>query len=174
MSVKIKFTQTQEQKNFEKAVDALDKNDKVAQIGWFPGALYDDGTPVAYVATIQEYGSVTDGRVIPPRPFMRPTLKANEGKYLGWIKNAIASILKGKSTIDQELDRIGQGVEGDIRKKIRTITDPPLAESTLKNRLYKKNKDRKRKIKALTITGAKPLVDTGKLKGSLTHRIGKK
>lgn len=29
-----------------------------AQVGWFPGAKYQDGTPVAYVAAIQEHGTV--------------------------------------------------------------------------------------------------------------------
>jgi len=28
------------------------------QVGWFPGTKYQDGTPVAYVAVIQEYGTV--------------------------------------------------------------------------------------------------------------------
>lgn len=29
---------------------------RVAKVGWFPSAKYEDGTPVAYVAAIQEYG----------------------------------------------------------------------------------------------------------------------
>ena len=42
----------------KKLVVALEKSSIKAQVGWFPGAKYADGTPVAYVAAIQEFGSV--------------------------------------------------------------------------------------------------------------------
>lgn len=39
-------------------IDAIGEGfaNREAKIGWFPGARYEDGTPVAYVAAIQEFG----------------------------------------------------------------------------------------------------------------------
>ena len=47
-----------------------DIQSKKLRVGWFDTARYQDGTPVAYVAAIQEFGH----GAIPPRPFMRPTI----------------------------------------------------------------------------------------------------
>ncbi len=52
-------------KRLQKALSAADKSD--LQVGWFESAKYDDGTPVAGVAAIQEFGSAKNR--IPPRPF---------------------------------------------------------------------------------------------------------
>ena len=38
--------------------EALKISGMKTSVGWFPGAKYQDGTPVAYVAAIQEYGTV--------------------------------------------------------------------------------------------------------------------
>jgi hypothetical protein len=57
-------------KALEVALQTL--GNKVGKVGWFEGAKYPDGTQVAYVATIQEYGY--SPKNIPPRPFMRPTI----------------------------------------------------------------------------------------------------
>jgi len=39
-------------------IDGLSKDLKAreARVGWFPGAKYEDGTSVAYIATVQEFG----------------------------------------------------------------------------------------------------------------------
>jgi hypothetical protein len=43
------------------------------QVGFMENAdPYPDGTPVALVAAVQEFGSPSNG--IPPRPFMRPAV----------------------------------------------------------------------------------------------------
>ena len=51
-------------------------NGLVAQIGFPSGQHYPDGTNVAYVAAIQEFGAPAVN--IPPRPFMQPTVKAQK------------------------------------------------------------------------------------------------
>ena len=64
-----------------KAFQTLDINLKAlakieGKVGWFESAEYPEGTPVAYVAAIQELGH---GK-IPPRPFMAPAMKKNKEK----------------------------------------------------------------------------------------------
>ncbi|MDL2105264.1 hypothetical protein QQJ69_19235, partial [Proteus mirabilis] len=44
---------------------------KRLSVGFFEHSKYPDGTPIAYVASIQELGYPAGG--IPPRPFLRPT-----------------------------------------------------------------------------------------------------
>lgn len=48
-----------------KGLDGLE-----GKTGWFETARYPDGTAVAYVATIHEFGTPR----IPARPFMRPAV----------------------------------------------------------------------------------------------------
>ena len=48
----------------------------VAQVGFPSGINYEDGTSVAYVAAIQEFGAPAVNN--PPRPFMQPTVKAKK------------------------------------------------------------------------------------------------
>ena len=64
--------------NLDKIKATLDRvpeefDGMVAQVGFPSGINYEDGTNVAYVATIQEFGAPEAN--IPPRPFMRPTVK---------------------------------------------------------------------------------------------------
>ena len=47
------------------------------QVGFFETAVYPDGTPIAYVAAIQEFGH----GAIPPRPFLRPAAADNKDKW---------------------------------------------------------------------------------------------
>lgn len=54
---------------------------KVGKVGFFPSSKYEDGTPVAYVAIIQEFGSPEQG--IPPRSFMRTTIAEKQNEWQG-------------------------------------------------------------------------------------------
>ena len=60
------------EENIKQLLVTLNSLDRInLKVGWFEGAKYEDGTPVAYVAAIQEYGFVN----IPPRSFMRTTVQ---------------------------------------------------------------------------------------------------
>ena len=170
MGVVVKRTQNEQQKNFDKAIEDLKKIDEVAQVGWFENAKYPNGTQVAYVALIQENGASDGKTIIPPRPFFKPTLRDNKTKYLNKLKFGVKKILKGESSVREILEGIGEIVSEDIKKAIKKITSPPLAEATLARRAAKL----KIKVEQLSETGRKPLVDTGTLEGSVESRIGKK
>ena len=63
------------------------------KVGFFAGSNYEDGTSVAYVAAIQEFGTTEAGAnglvIIPPRPFMRNTIANNKAQWSGQLAEAL-------------------------------------------------------------------------------------
>lgn len=126
------------------------------EIGFFPEAHYPDGKPVAYIATIQEFGYPEGG--IPARPFFRPTITQNKTEYGQQFAGAMAGTLAGKiPSFASALEQIGGLAAGDISKAISRVTNPPLAQATI---------DRK--------GSSKPLVDSGLMIQSVTYKVDKK
>lgn len=125
------------------------------KVGWFESNKYPDGTPVAYVASIQEFGYAAGN--IPPRAFFRPTIDAQQGAWRELIGKAVRGIPKGTRTAFQCMDLLGLQAAGDVRKAISEITTPALKQSTLAARKRRGN------------SSTKPLVDTRVLLPTLTH-----
>lgn len=132
-----------------------------AKVGFFESAKYPDGTPVAYVAAIQEYGS----GAIPPRSFMRTTIAEQSQEWSKQFGRASVAIIKGKIEPAAALEQLGALAAGDVKKKISEISSPPLKESTIAARLRKRAD--KKTVGKLT----KPLVDTGIMLASVTHVV---
>lgn len=122
---------------------------KEIRVGFFENSKYPDGTPIAYIAAIQELGYGP----IPPRPFMRPAKEANSSKWAKGIASGIRSVIAGQTTLDYALEKVGMVAAGDVRKAIKAVTAPPLAESTVRAR--------QRRKKGKKAVSRKPLVDTG-------------
>lgn len=137
-----------------------------AKVGWFPTAVYPNGTPVAYVALIQEMGAPAVH--IPPRPFIKPTVNEQRAAWAAILRNGAKAVIKGKFTAHQVLEGVGIQAAGDIRKTISAIVSPPLAESTVKARA------RRLASHEITPTLAKPLIDTGLMLSSATNAVGPK
>ena len=138
-------------------------NGKELAVGWFESARYDDQTPVAYVASIHEFG--TAGKGIPPRPFMRPTITNNKGEWRNILAKQLESVVDGSLSMTNVLDRLGLLIAGQIRQTISTLHEPPLKQATIAARL------RQRADTATVGSLNKPLVDTGTLIGTLTHEV---
>lgn len=130
-------------------------------VGWFAGQRYDDNTSVAEVASQNEFGSNT--KHIPPRPFMRPTAQTEKNKW----RNIFAELYKkNNGDLTKTMNGLGLVVSGAIKKTISEIWDPPLSEKTIKAR--------KDKYSAGGMFGSsieKPLVDTGLMISSVSHRV---
>ena len=124
---------------------------KEIRVGFFENSKYTDGTPIAYVAAIQEFGYGP----IPPRPFMRPAEEENKGKWLKGIAAGVRGVIAGNVTLDHALEQVGMVAAGDVRKAIKAVTAPPLAESTVRAR-HRRKKGKK-------AVSRKPLVDTGQM-----------
>jgi len=166
-------------KDFEQRLDELDKFN--AKVGWFESAKYPEGTPVAYVAAIQEYGSGP----IPPRPFMRPTMDKKQNEWKQVAGHAAKQILDGKMDAKQGMALLATTAEADIAETISKVSAPPLSPITLVARLFKKQG---RKISGgvigeiaarlhagekfdLSGISTKPLNDTGRMVATLTHVV---
>ena len=116
---------------------------KQVSAGWFKTAKYENGTPVAYVASIQEFGVAS--KSIPPRPFMRPTIAAKTPEWRKIVEQGAKQILKGTQTIDGVLGQLGQSASDGIKESIIAVTAPPLSPITLELRAMKR--------KGIEITG---------------------
>lgn len=135
---------------------ALSKNK--GKVGWFESAKYPDGTPVAYVALIQEMGSPQNS--IPPRPFFRSTMAEKSKQWTGLLKSGCKAILAGNETAHSVMEKVTGKAAGDVRRKISKIREPALSQRTLDARLSR------------GLTSTKPLVDTGIMLQTLTHQVG--
>jgi hypothetical protein len=122
------------------------------KVGWFKTAKYPDGTFVAYIASIMEFGYAPKN--IPPRLGMRQLCVTKEKEWAAIAERAAKAVFAGATSSDM-MEVIGGKVAGDLQKRISDVQDPPLAESTLKNRASRLGI----KLADLSSTGRKPLVE---------------
>lgn len=152
------------------ALDAIRKTleqiqKKEVRVGFFDTAHYPDGTPVAYVAAIQEFGHGP----IPPRPFMRPAKEQNKAKWLNNLGRAVKAVVDGSIDVDSALEQVGMVAAGDVRKAIKAVTAPALKASTVNARKRRLSKRSARRANPQTIS--KPLVDTGQMIQAVTSAV---
>lgn len=120
------------------------------KVGWFEGATYPDGTSVAYVATIHEFGTSR----IDARPFMRPAV-ADHGQE--WMDNlavgARQAMTTGGSARDV-MEAVALAAAGNVGEKIVAVTSPALSPVTVARKGF-----------------SKPLVDTGQMLQAVTGKV---
>lgn len=157
-------------------------NNLTGRTGWFPGAKYEDGTPVAYAAALNELGHGNT----PARPFMRPAVADNESKWKETIATAARRVVEGKLSGKSALELLVIQAEGDIKNAILDVFDPPLSPITLELRAMKK-RDPSLKVTAATVgqaayrvqqpgyktpnVNSKPLVDSGLMIATLSSGV---
>jgi len=130
------------------------------KVGFFEGSKYPDGTPVAYVAAIHEFGSKSQG--IPARPFLRPTIAQQTAAWRASIKRGAKAITAGTLTPAQFMDALVQLAAGNVAQTISKLQTPALAEATVAARL--RGYADQQTVGNLT----KPLVHTGILINAVT------
>jgi hypothetical protein len=144
-----------------------------SRVGWFEGNIYPGSdTPVAYVAQIQEMGY---GK-IPPRPYMRPTMDAQNEAWKALAGKLAIRILDGKMDAQSAMELLGEKAKEDIAETITKVNSPPLSNITLAAR-FMRDKGEKVTGKTIGIIAAKikagekvplsprtkPLQDTGRM-----------
>ena len=122
----------------------------VAQVGFPSGAS---------VAAQNEFGA--PAKKIPPRPFMRPTIKENKDEWVSILSKGVASVVAGKNNAFDVLNAVGILAAADMKAKISTIYSPALAPMTLALRRERGN------------GSTKPLVDTGVMLAYLQNSVAK-
>lgn len=143
---------------------AVELGQRTGKVGWFPSARYEDGTPVAGVAAVQELGSASQG--IPPRPYFRPTEDAQRGEWAALSKNLSRSVMRGETAPATLFEQLCLKAEADVRVTITKLQTPALAPETIAARKRKLAKGKPPKS-----TIEKPLVDSGYMLATLTSQV---
>lgn len=125
------------------------KRGNTVSVGFMEDALYPDGTQVAYIAAIQNFGAPEVN--IPARPFF--TNMAKEASPY-WGKQ-LAEVLKA-TRFDGKLalSRMGEGISGQLRDFMRDTNEPELSPVTIARKGF-----------------SKPLVDTGHMQSSVQYKV---
>jgi len=121
----------------------------VGKTGYFETSKYPDGTSVAYVATIHEFGYPAGG--IPARPTMRPTADQQRQGWAEIMRQGAKAALNGQMTGRDALERLTLKAAGDVSASIAALTTPALSPRTIARKGF-----------------SKPLVDTGLMLRSVT------
>jgi hypothetical protein len=136
-------------REYLKSISAKLNGKTILKVGFLAGATYPDGTPVAMVAAIQEFGAPAAG--IPPRPFFRD-LVAKHGK--DWAAGMAVQLKETNYDPKLALERTGQAIAGQLKQSIIDTNSPPLKPATIARKGF-----------------AKPLVDTGQLLNSVDYEV---
>lgn len=134
------------------------------RVGFFEKAKYPDGTSIAYVAYLNEYGPHN-----PPRPFLKRTFKKNISK---WVKGIRANLGSGLSQakVKRAYEMAGLVAVGDVK---RTIADwNPSDPYPNDNKTIAAKRRRARKGKNLNaINPERVLIDTGRMLASVSYEV---
>jgi hypothetical protein len=104
-------------------------------------------TSVAMVAAVQEFGSAR----VPSRPFFRRMIAEKQGEW----GPAVGALLKANDyDALKTLDLAGQAIQGQLKASILDTNDPPLAESTIRQKGFDK-----------------PLIDTSVMYNSVDYEV---
>lgn len=136
-------------KNIDLRKKLNEMHNKKVSVGYFKNSTYADGTPVAYVASKMEFGTMH----IPARPTIRPSLEKNKAKYYDLINKAIVNSLNG-SDFKTGLMIVGKIGAEDIQAEIRNLQNPPLSIKTILKKGH-----------------SKPLMDTKVMFQSVTFKV---
>mgnify|MGYP001381330246 CR=1 FL=1 len=127
--------------------------ERVVKVGFPRGKFEVDGTPVAQVAAIHEFGSPE--RRIPERSFLRSAIRERQAEIIRLNKVSLVKIIRGQLTSEQALNQLGEMAKGSVQQKIRGGDFAPLRPSTVKRK-----------------GSSKPLIDTGQMVQSVSYVVG--
>ena len=138
--------------NVNKIIQELQENIKgltskaTLNVGFFESSRYTEGTYVAQVARIQEYGSIK----IPPRPFFRNAIDNNMQKWIDFLGRDLVNT----NNAELSYNRLGEMARGDIAESITQLDTPPNAPKTIARK-----------------GSSNPLIDTGFLRANVTFKV---
>lgn len=153
------------------------------EVGFPETARYEDGTLVAMVAAIQEFGAPAAG--IPPRPFFRTMIAKHRDAWGPGLGGILAA---NGMDVEAGLKGLGQVIEGQLRQSIVDMNSPALSPTTLMLRRMRTD-DPSLQVTGKTVGEAaakvkagasyagvstKPLVDIGRQGGTLLNSISSK
>lgn len=126
------------------------KSVKGARAGYIKDKAYPNGLSLIQNALIQEFGTST----IPPRPFLRNTIKRNEQKWVKYIKEMFDPNMDGNMPLKVIALNIALKMQRDIQASILSNTPPPNKPSTIRRK-----------------GSSRTLIDTGLLLNSVQSEV---
>lgn len=154
-SVSVKVLKDIDPKALDRLRQRLVGDNRVVNVGVPEGTREEDGTPVAMIAAVHEFGSPSQG--IPERPFLRVAVQRNRQKYVRLNRINLVKMLRGQATVDQALGQLGEMAKGDVQTEIRSGDFAPLKPATIKRK-----------------GSSRPLIDTGQMVQSIAWELGDK
>lgn len=135
----------------DKALKKAQKHTHVA-VGILQDKPREDGFSMVDLAMVHEYGS-KDG-TIPRRSFISSTCDNKVKEHISFIRALENKVFSGELSKKQALTQLGEVVSKDMVQTINDGIKPELTPATIKRK-----------------GSSKPLIDTGQLKGSITHEV---
>lgn len=137
------------ERELAKIADQLTPGDKpTLKIGFLSNAKYPDGTPVAVVAAVHEFGSKKQN--IPPRPFFRTMIAKHKNEWPSLVRSALIN----KSSTREALMLVGQVIKEELQASIRQFSGHALHWRTVRRKGHDKQ-----------------LIDTGHLLNSVDFEV---
>jgi hypothetical protein len=122
------------------------------KVGFLSGSVYPDGTSVAMVAAIHNFGAPS--RNIPPRSFFSNMIARHSGEWPSEIRTQLKST--GYDAV-VTMNRMGALITGQLQQSIRDTNEPPLRPATIRRKGFDK-----------------PLIDTSLMNDSATFEYNER
>jgi hypothetical protein len=123
------------------------------RVGFQQGAASEGGADIVDVAMWNELGT----EHIPPRPFLRQSVENNAAQIKAMAEAQVKKLVKGQTTAQGALQALGTMQKGLIQNEIKSGGFTPNAPRTIAKK-----------------GSAQPLIDTGRLRQSVTFVIQEK
>lgn len=120
-----------------------------AHIGFLENATYPDGTKVALVALIQNFGAPAAG--IPARPFFSNMIAEKSPE---WAERFEKILVAAEYNPGLALARMAETIGGELAESITDTNDPPLKPETSRRKGHDK-----------------PLIDSGNMRESIGKEV---
>ncbi len=134
------------------------------RVGFLENAKYPDGTPVAMIAAIHNFGAPRAG--IPPRPFFTNMILAKKAE---WPKAMGDLLIANDFHVYPALRLTGEAIAGQLRESIVKTNAPPLKPETIVRKGG--TRDMKYNPGDPKTFAAKPLVHTGHMLNSVDYEV---
>ena len=132
------------------------------KIGFCSVSRYDDGTPLAYVAYLNEYCGHN-----PARPFMKRTARRNMKKWVNGLKYSIKGGGLNKHSVLTAYKKLGIVAVGDVKRTIESWSPGGNSPATVERKRRRGQSGKGTKA----INPDKVLIDTGKMIASVAYEV---
>lgn len=159
ITVDIKFTGQDKLNKKLREIAGIKANLKV---GFFQNSRYPDGTPVAYVAYLNEMGIHN-----PRRPFMKRTLRRNLKKWIKGIRSSVKYGGLSRNSVLNAYRKAGIVAVGDVKETIRSWKPGGNSPQTVRMKARRGRSGRN----TTAINPEQVLIDTGQMISSIAYEV---